>query len=101
MALVATSSEQGAFSEDQIRLAQGVADSAALAVENASLYARSQGLAVAEERGRLAQEIHDGLAQGLTAISLQLDLADAYLPGKSGKSGRKGSARVRIDANQP
>ncbi len=89
MALVATSSEQGAFSEDQIRLAQGVADSAALAVENASLYARSQGLAVAEERGRLAQEIHDGLAQGLTAISLQLDLADAYLPANPEKASGK------------
>lgn len=89
MALVATGEENGAFSEDQIRLAQGVADSAALAVENASLYARSQGLAVAEERGRLAQEIHDGLAQGLTAISLQLDLADAYLPAKPEKAAEK------------
>jgi two-component system NarL family sensor kinase len=77
------------FSDDQIRLAQGVADSAALAVENASLYARSQGLAIAEERGRLAQEIHDGLAQGLTAISLQLDLADAYLPAKADKAAEK------------
>jgi signal transduction histidine kinase len=89
MALVAGGDEHGAFSEDQIRLAQGVADSAALAVENASLYARSQGLAVADERGRLAQEIHDGLAQGLTAISLQLDLADAYLPAKPDKAAEK------------
>ena len=89
MALVATGDERGTFTEDQIRLAQGVADSAALAVENASLYARSQGLAVAEERGRLAQEIHDGLAQGLTGISLQLDLADAYLPAKPEKAAEK------------
>ncbi len=89
MSLVTGSDEQGMFTEDQIRLAQGVADSAALAVENASLYARSQGLAVAEERGRLAQEIHDGLAQGLTAISLQLDLADAYLPAKPEKAAEK------------
>ncbi len=89
MALVASGDERRAFSDDQIRLAQGVADSAALAVENASLYARSQGLAVAEERGRLAQEIHDGLAQGLTAISLQLDLADAYLPAKPDKAAEK------------
>ncbi len=89
MALVATGDQRGRFTDDQIRLAQGVADSAALAVENASLYARSQGLAVAEERGRLAQEIHDGLAQGLTAISLQLDLADAYLPAKPEKAAEK------------
>jgi two-component system NarL family sensor kinase len=89
MALVSAGDELGHFSEDQIRLAQGVADSAALTIENASLYAKSQGLAIAEERGRLAQEIHDGLAQGLTAISLQLDLADAYLPAKPEKAAEK------------
>ncbi len=70
----------------QMRLLQGVADSAALAVENARLYAQAHGLAIAEERGRLAQEIHDTLAQGLTAISLQLDLADSYLPGEPEKA---------------
>ncbi|ACZ40642.1 GAF domain-containing sensor histidine kinase [Sphaerobacter thermophilus] len=70
------------FTPDRIQLIRGVADSAGLAVENARLYAQSHGLAIAEERGRLAQEIHDTLAQGLTAISLHLDLADAYLPHK-------------------
>jgi len=89
MALILAGEQQDNFSEDQIRLTQGVADSAALAIENASLYAKSQGLAIAEERGRLAQEIHDGLAQGLTAISLQLDLADAYLPAKPEKAAEK------------
>jgi signal transduction histidine kinase len=73
---------------EQMRLLQGVADSGALAVENARLYARAHGLAIAEERGRLAQEIHDTLAQGLTAISLQLDLADSYLPGKPEQAAR-------------
>ncbi len=100
MALVAASDTQGMFTEDQIRLAQGVADSAALAVENASLYARSQGLAVAEERGRLAQEIHDGLAQGLTAISLQLDLADAYLPANPDKAAGKVRRALEFNASE-
>lgn len=49
---------------------------AAIAIENARLYEQSQQLAVTEERNRLAREIHDTLAQGLTAIILQLDLAD-------------------------
>lgn len=83
MAIVPAGSEQqDPDQQDQIRLIQGVADSAALAVENAWLYSRAHGLAVAEERGRLAQEIHDTLAQGLTAISLQLELADSYLPSR-------------------
>ena len=76
------------YPERQMRLLQGVADSTALAVENARLYARAHGLAIAEERGRLAQEIHDTLAQGLTAISLQLDLADSYLPDHPEKASR-------------
>ena len=85
LALVVAGDEHD-FSPETVRLVQGVADSAALTVENARLYARSQGLTIAEERGRLAQEIHDGLAQGLTAISLQLDLADTFLPTKPAKA---------------
>jgi signal transduction histidine kinase len=81
LAIVAAADETDLYYPiEQMRLLQGVADSAALAVENARLYARAHGLAISEERGRIAQEIHDTLAQGLTAISLQLDLADSYLP---------------------
>jgi signal transduction histidine kinase len=89
MAVVAGGREHDSFPEDRIRLVQGVADSAALAVENARLYAASHGLAIAEERGRIAQEIPDGLAQGLTGISLQLDLADAFLPRKPEQARQK------------
>jgi two-component system, NarL family, sensor kinase len=82
IAVLRSGENEGWMPQRRIRLIQGIADSAALAIENARLYAGSQGLAIAEERGRLAREIHDGLAQGLTAISLQLDLADSYLPAR-------------------
>jgi len=36
-----------------------------------------------EERNRLAQELHDTLAQGFTAVKLQLDAAEMELPGES------------------
>ena len=49
---------------------------AAIAIENARLYEQSQQAAVTEERNRLAREIHDTLAQGLTGIILQLELVD-------------------------
>jgi len=48
-------------------------------LERARLYARSAQLAKIEERNRLAREIHDTLAQGLAAISLQLESADALI----------------------
>lgn len=89
IAFVIAEEAGGSFSPERIRLIQGVADSAGLAIENARLFAQSQALAIAEERGRLAQEIHDTIAQGLTAISLHLDLADAYLPKKPEQAAEK------------
>jgi signal transduction histidine kinase len=50
-----------------------VANVAAVAIENARLYEQSYGVAVAEERARLAREIHDTIAQGLVGIILQLE----------------------------
>jgi two-component system, NarL family, sensor kinase len=51
----------------------------ATVIQNARLFEQRHNLAVAEERNRLAREIHDTLAQGLTAITLQLEVADALL----------------------
>jgi signal transduction histidine kinase len=49
---------------------------AAVAIANARLYEQAQTAAASEERNRLAREIHDTLAQGLTGIILQLELAE-------------------------
>jgi two-component system, NarL family, sensor kinase len=79
VAIVATLRDRYEFTPAQIHLVEGIADTAALAVENAQLYAHSRELATAEERNRLAREIHDTLAQGLTAVALHLEVADAML----------------------
>jgi len=42
-----------------------------VAVENAQLSARMRELAVNEERGLIAQEIHDGIAQSLAYLNLE------------------------------
>jgi two-component system, NarL family, nitrate/nitrite sensor histidine kinase NarX len=42
-----------------------------VSIENTQLYARTRELAITEERGLIAQEIHDGIAQSLTYLNLE------------------------------
>ena len=67
------------FTDGEIELAVGVANSAALAVENAWLYAQVEQLAVANERTRLSREIHDGVAQALGVLQMKVSLVDNAL----------------------
>ncbi|TMR30812.1 sensor histidine kinase [Nonomuraea zeae] len=68
---------------------------AALAEENAGLQAQlltqAREAGVLAERQRLAREIHDTIAQGLTAILTQLEAAE-------GTAGDAGAVRARLDA---
>jgi two-component system NarL family sensor kinase len=63
----------------ELRLLSTIAYQAGGAVERARLAAEGARLARAEERTRLAREIHDTLAQGLTAIALHLEGALRHL----------------------
>lgn len=64
---------------DELRLLHTVGDMVSSAVARARLFEQSAQLGIMEERTRLAREIHDTLAQALTAISLHLETADALL----------------------
>ena len=74
------------LSPDDLQLLYTVGDLLSIAVERARLFARSTRLGAVEERNRLAREIHDTLAQGLTATALQLESADALLDAGSEKA---------------
>jgi two-component system NarL family sensor kinase len=67
------------LSPEDLRLLYTVGDMLSIAIERVRLFERSTQLGAAEERNRLAREIHDTIAQGLTAISLQLESAEAFL----------------------
>ncbi len=66
---------KGASRSDEIDLGEieRFAEETALALENARLFRRVRELSVDEERRRLAVEIHDGIAQVLTHVHLELE----------------------------
>ena len=73
------------LSRDDLQLLGTIGDVVSMAIERARLFERSARLGAVEERSRLAREIHDTLAQGLTAISLQLESADYLLESEANR----------------
>jgi nitrate/nitrite-specific signal transduction histidine kinase len=59
-----------AFDESDVTVLQSLASQTAIAIENARLYDQARGLAVMEERQRLARELHDAVTQTLFSASL-------------------------------
>ncbi|KAA3647360.1 MAG: HAMP domain-containing protein [Chloroflexi bacterium] len=72
-ALCVGSSEADAFSEEARLLLTKLANSAAIALENARLYAQAERVAALEERHRIAADMHDGLGQTLSYLGLSVD----------------------------
>ena len=64
---------------ETLRLLRTLGDMLGVAVERARLDARRLEAAQTEERNRLAREIHDTLAQDLSAVIFQLEAAEALL----------------------
>ena len=65
------------LTEQELNLLTTAGALVSLALERQRLEAASARAAAAEERNLLAREIHDTLAQGLAALTLQLEVADS------------------------
>ena len=66
-----------------------------LAVERSRLESAAGRAHAAEERNRLAREIHDTLAQGLAALTMQLEVADSLAAVSSENDARLETAVAR------
>ncbi len=77
--LVLHHEEVGAFTAVHAEKAMAFANQAAIAVENARLYAQAQRLSALEERQKLARELHDSVSQALYGIALGARTARALL----------------------
>lgn len=76
------------FTPDTLLLLSAVGAQLGIAIERARLAQQAVALAAVEERNRIAREIHDTLAQGLTAITLQLEVAQALIDTQPEVAGR-------------
>ncbi|HLW59839.1 MAG TPA: GAF domain-containing sensor histidine kinase [bacterium] len=74
------------LSPGELRLLSTIAYQVGIAIERARLAEESARLARTRERARIAREIHDTLAQGLTAIALHLEGAMASLDGSPARA---------------
>ncbi|MFI8004155.1 GAF domain-containing sensor histidine kinase [Streptomyces sp. NPDC086010] len=67
------------FTEEDEELLGLLAQHAAIALTNARLYERSRELTIAEERSRLAHELHDAVSQKLFSLRLTAQAAAALV----------------------
>lgn len=71
------------FTKDDERIAMTLAAQAGVAIQNANLLeeirARSEDLAVLEERDRISKELHDGVIQSIFSVGLSLQGAMAMI----------------------
>ncbi len=67
------------FSETDLIWLECLADQVVIAIKHGLMTAQLQSLSITEERGRIAREMHDGLAQVLGYLNLQVQTLEALL----------------------
>jgi nitrate/nitrite-specific signal transduction histidine kinase len=75
--------ENALYSSMDLIWLECMADQVVIAIQHALMTAQLQSLSISEERARIAREMHDGLAQVLGYLNLQVQTLDAlYQQGK-------------------
>ncbi|OGO36105.1 MAG: hypothetical protein A2Z03_08965 [Chloroflexi bacterium RBG_16_56_8] len=77
--IVLANRQDAAALRRQTRLISAIAGQAALLAQNAHLYAELENQAILAERGRLAREMHDGLAQTLGYLKMRARQIERWL----------------------
>lgn len=85
------------FGTAEARLLDGFTETAALAIDNARLFARLRTVGADAERTRIARELHDSVGQSLASIGFELDRLIRH---SSDDELRPGLDRLRGDLRQ-
>ncbi|HUF16695.1 MAG TPA: GAF domain-containing sensor histidine kinase [Thermoanaerobaculia bacterium] len=80
------------FTDDDQETLERFAVQAGIAIDNAHLHAQAAEIATAQERLRIAHEMHDGLAQVLGYVNTKVQAAKQYL-----RNGRAEEASTQLD----
>lgn len=76
--------ESELFSQTDLIWLECIADQIVISIQHGLMTSQMQSLSIIEERGRIAREMHDGLAQVLGYLNLQVQTLEALLiQGKS------------------
>ena len=67
------------FDHDEAELVAAVASQVGAVLQNAQLFSKTGAIAVLQERQRVAREVHDGLAQTLGYLNVQMGIVDHRL----------------------
>lgn len=71
--------DESHFSETDMIWLESMADQVAIAIQHGLMTSQLQSLSIVEERGRIAREMHDGLAQVLGYLNLQVQTLGSLL----------------------
>ena len=93
------SSDWRKLSDNDLQLLSTIGYQIGIAVERARFFEQASRLATAEERNRLAREIHDTIAQGMAATILNLESAEMWLEDPDPTRRAKALAKVRKALN--
>lgn len=80
------------YSETDLIWLECLADQVVIAIQHGLMTAQLQSFSIIEERGRIAREMHDGLAQVLGYLNLQVQTLETLL-----KRGKQEALRVELE----
>lgn len=99
-ALCVSSSQPDHFSAEAADVATKLANTAAVALQNAQLFAQAEKIAALEERNRIAADMHDGLGQMLSYLGLVTDQTADLLAASEDAKALANLERMRRTINQ-
>jgi signal transduction histidine kinase len=67
--------DESAFGQQQAEVVHGLSEPFGIAIDNARMFLRIRSLAAAEERSRIARDLHDHVGSSLAMIGFEVDRA--------------------------